>query len=172
MAAAFSSSLTSLFKQITLKVHAFTVINIQDTQQSRCDATGSDILQLTNHAFIDLHEAYCICRIKGARMPRVLRWVSRKIKISYAILQSNLDSSEQCAFFSSRDKEHTIASTQTHKITNTGTRTHTYTQLHAPLNTLPSHFFNYQAGENSGEGLSVWSSVSISSVNNTSLGQS
>lgn len=57
---------------------------------------------------------------------------------------------------------------QTHEIT----QEHIHTQLHAPLNTLPSHFFNYQAGENSGEGLSVWSSVSISSVNNTSLGQS
>lgn len=99
----------------------------QDAQQLRCDVVGSDILQFTNCASIGLHEAYCIYRIKGAHSTHVSGWVSRKIKISYAILQSNLDSSEHCAFFSSRDKEHTVASTQRHKITNTGTNTHSCT---------------------------------------------
>lgn len=63
--------------------------------------------------------------LKGAHNTHVSRWVSRKIKISYAMLQSNLDSSEHCAFFSSRDKERAVASALTHKITNRRTDTHT-----------------------------------------------
>lgn len=81
--------------------------------------------QIIVYAFTGLRGAYCIYRIKGAQNSHVSGWVCTKIKISYAILQSNLDSSEHCAFFSSRDKERTVARTQTHNITNTGTRTHT-----------------------------------------------
>lgn len=98
------------------------MINKQDIQHIRYDVVGSDIIQFINCA---LHEADCIYRIKGARNTHVSGWLSRKIKISYAILQSNLDSSEHCAFFSNRDKERTVASAQTHKITNTGADTHT-----------------------------------------------
>lgn len=103
---------------------ACTIINKQDIQHIRCDVEGSDIIQFINCA---LHEADCIYRIKGAHNTHVSGWLSRKIKISYAILQSNLDSSEHCAFFSSRDKERTVASAQTHKITNTGADTHSCT---------------------------------------------
>lgn len=156
-----------------------TVIKIQDNNTGMMSRTlAHQILmkkkkrtQENKKTFSQVHvKKYCIYRIKVACSIHVLGWVCRKIKISYAILQSNLDSSEHCAFFSSRDKEPTNTAEHTH--THKNTHTHTHTQLHAPLNTLPSHFFNYQAGENSGEGLSVWSSVSISSVNNTSLGQS
>lgn len=153
-----------------------TVIKIEDNNTGMMSRTLAHQILMkkkqkprkTKNFFTSARKKYCIYRIKVACSIHVLGWVCRKIKISYAILQSNLDSSEHCAFFSSRDKEPTNTAEHTH----THTNTHTHTQLHAPLNTLPSHFFNYQAGENSGEGLSVWSSVSISSVNNTSLGQS
>lgn len=110
--------------------------------------------------------------IKDVHISNASGWLRRPIKISYAILQSNLDSSERGAFFSSRDKEHTVASAQTAKQQQKKCK-HTPQGCTAASNTHSLHtFFNYQAGENSGEGLSVWSSVSISSVNNTSLGQS
>lgn len=114
-------------KQNRTKCCAYTMIKTQDMQQLRCDDVCSDILQFPNCAFTGLHEAICIYRIKGAHNTHVSGWVSRKIKISYAILQSNLDSSEHCAFFSGRDKERTVASAQAHKITNTGTDTHSCT---------------------------------------------
>lgn len=86
---------------------------------------------------------YCGYGIKGARGAEVSA-PSRKIKISNATLQSNLVSTEH--FSPAEIKSARFRGALTHEITE-GQQTR-WQRAHS--NTLPSHFFNYQAGENSG----------------------
>lgn len=127
---------------------------------------GSDILQFTQCHHTHPRSRLCVVFIV-LKVLTVFQCLSRKIKISNTTLQSNRDSSKH--FSPAQIKSAQLRSSLTREITNSTTDTHS---RRTHCNTLPSHFFNYPAGENSGEGLSVCSSVSISSVNNTSLGQS
>lgn len=77
--------------------------------------------------------------IKGARRAEVSA-PSRKIKISNATLQSNLVSTEH--FSPAEIKSARFRGALTHEITE-GQQTR-WRRTHS--NTLPSHFFNYQAG--------------------------